>query len=153
MGPVFAVIGAVATVAGTAISYNAQKKAARAQDAQQALANTRSNKQAIRQMQLQRAQAMSAASMLGAAGGSSSSGGLSSLSSQLGSGLGYGSQMSGLSAQISKQLTRASIGSSIAGIGGTAFQLGGGFDGLKSWWDTSNMKPKPANSRPHSEQF
>ena len=61
--------------------------------------------------------------------------------------------MSGLSAQISKQLTRASIGSSIAGIGGTAFQLGGGFDGLKSWWDTSNMKPKPANSRPHSEQF
>lgn len=153
MGPAIAVIGAVATVAGTAIQYNASRRASRLQAQQQSLATTRSNRQAIRQAQIQRAQALSAASMLGATGGSSVTGGLGSLTSQLGSGLGYSSQMSGLSGLISKQATRASVGGSIANIGGSLFQLGGGFDGLSTWYDTNMRKPTAPPSRPHSERF
>ena len=70
MGPVAAVIGAVATVGGTVMQYSAQKKAAKAAQRQQNLSTQRSNRQAIREAQLQRAQAIAAGASMGALGGS-----------------------------------------------------------------------------------
>lgn len=145
MGPVALVIGAVASVGGTVLAYNAQKKAAKAQRAQQDLATTRSNRQAIREAQLARASSIAAAVGMGAMGGSALAGGLSSLGSQLGSGLGFSSQMSGLSAQIEKYQQRAQTWGAIASMGGSLFQLGGGFDGMNAVF---NKQPKQAPTPP-----
>lgn len=141
MGPVAAVIGAVAAVGGTVVSYNAQKKAAAASRRQQELATTRSNRQAIREAQLKRAQAIAAGAAMGGLGGSALAGGLSSLGAQLGSGLGFSSQMSGLSADIEKFQQRAATWGAIAGMGGSLFQTAGGFDGLKA-----AFQPKPTRA-------
>lgn len=130
MGPVAAVIGAVATVGGTVMQYNAQRKAAKAAQRQQNLSTQRSNRQAIREAQLQRAQAIAAGASMGALGGSALAGGLGSLGSQLGSGLGFSSQMSGLSADIEKFQQRAATWGAVAGMGSSLFQLGGGFDAM-----------------------
>lgn len=145
MGPIAAVIGAVASVGGTVMAYSSQKKAAKAQRQQQDLATTRSNRQSIREAQLQRAQAVAAGASLGAIGGSAMAGGLSSLGSQLGSGLGFSSQMSGLSANIEKFQQRAQTWGAIASMGSSLFQMGGGFDGIRS---TFNKQPKEAPKPP-----
>lgn len=147
MGPVAAVIGAVATVGGTVMQYKAQKKAAAASRRQQDLSTQRSNRQSIREAQLQRAQAVAAGASMGALGGSALAGGLGSLGSQLGSGLGFSSQMSGLSADIEKFQQRAATWGAVAGMGGSLFQLGGGFDGLKE-----GLKPKTAPTPPMTPQ-
>lgn len=141
MGPVLAVVGAVASVAGTVVSYNAQKKAAAASRRQQELATSRSNRQAIREAQLKRAQAIAAGAAMGGLGGSAMAGGLSSLGSQLGSGLGFSSQMSGLSADIEKFQQRAATWGAIASMGGSLFQAGGGFEGAKAAFTKA---PKPS---------
>lgn len=147
MGPVAAVIGAVATVGGTVMQMKAQKKAAAASRRQQDLSTQRSNRQSIREAQLQRAQAVAAGASMGALGGSALAGGLGSLGSQLGSGLGFSSQMSGLSADIEKFQQRAATWGAVASMGGSLFQLGGGFDGLKE-----GLKPKTAPTPPMTPQ-
>lgn len=146
MGPALAVIGAVAAVGGTVLSYNAQKKAAKAARKQQELSTQRSNRQAIREAQLRRAEALAAAASMGALGGSSIAGGLGSLGSQLGSGLGFSSQMSSLSADIEKYQQRASMWGSIASMGGTMFSAAGGFGAFSAKNDTSSKAPTPAPS-------
>jgi hypothetical protein len=138
MGPVAAVIGAVASVGGTVMAYNSQKRAARAARQQQDLSTRRSNRQAIREAQIQRASTIAGAVGMGAMGGSALAGGLASLGSQLGSGLGFSSQMSGLSANIEKFQQRAQTWGAIASMGSSLFQLGDGFDGLKA-----AFQPKP----------
>ena len=144
MGPVAAVIGAVATVGGTVMQYNAQKKAAAASKRQQDLSTTRSNRQAIREAQLRRAQAVAAGAAVGGLGGSAMAGGLSSLGSQLGSGLGFSSQMSGLSADIEKFQSKAAMWGAVAGMGSSLFQAGGGFDGMKAAFNKQpTQAPKP----------
>lgn len=148
MPQALAVIGAVTSVAGTVASYSAQRKAGKAAQAQQELATRRSNRQAIREAQLRRAQAFNAAAQMGALGGSAIEGGVGSLGSQLGSGLGFSSQMSGISADIQKYSQRAATWGAVASIGGTMFQLGGGIPGIQSWMDTRNAKPNPAGKFP-----
>lgn len=144
MGPVAAVIGAVATVGGTVMQYSAQKKAAKAAQRQQNLSTQRSNRQAIREAQLQRAQAIAAGASMGALGGSALAGGLGSLGAQLGSGLGFSSQMSSLSNDINKFQQRASTWGAIAGMGGSLFQAAGGFDGLKAAFQPKSTRaPTP----------
>lgn len=132
MGPIAAVIGAVASVGGTIATVNAQKRASRLQQQQQTLATRQSQRQAIREAQIRRAQTMSSAQALGAVGGSAVAGGTASLGSQLGSALGFSSQMSGLSKQIGVAQSRASTAGAIAGLGGSVFQMAGGFDAFGS---------------------
>lgn len=122
MGPAALVIGAVASVGGTVLSYNAQRKAARAQERQQTLATQRSQRQAIREAQIRRAQAISAGAQLGGLGGSALEGGTSSLGSQLGSGLGFSTQMSDLSRQITKYSSQAQTWGSVANLGMSMWQ-------------------------------
>lgn len=145
MGPVAAVIGAVASVGGTAMAYSSQKKAANASRQQQDLNTRRSNRQAIREAQIQRANTVAAGTAAGALGGSAMAGGLASLGSQLGSGLGFSSQMSGLSANIEKFQQRAQTWGAIASMGSSLFQMGGGFDGLRAAVQT---KPRQAPMPP-----
>lgn len=147
MGPVAAVIGAVASVGGTVASMSAQKKAAKASKKQQDLSTTRSNRQAIREAQLQRAQTVAAGASMGALGGSALAGGLGSLGSQLGSGLGFSSQMSGLSADIEKFQNRAATWGAVASMGGSLFQAGGGFDGLRAAMPKKAPTPDMAPQR------
>ena len=140
MPPALAVIGAVASVGGTLAAVNQQKKAvafqqqaAVKQQEQQNLATRRSQRQAIREAQIRRAQAAAAAQGLGASGGSSIAGG----TSQTGSALGFSTQMSGLSSDIAMlggranaAVSRANTFGAVAGIGSTLFQMGGGFSSI-----------------------
>lgn len=124
MPQVALVIGAVASVAGTVMAYRGQKKAAAAQREQQAVATRRSRRQGIREMQIRRAQAIASAQASGTLGSSGAAGGIGGLSSQLGSDMGYSTQMSGLSARISAGAAQASRGQALAGLGGAAMQFG-----------------------------
>ena len=128
--PVIQAVAAVATVVGTVSSINQQKKAAAAQRRQQQLQTQRSQRQAIREAQIRRAQTQSQALALGATGGSALGGGLASLSSQLGGSIGYAGQMSGLSDRISIASQKAQTAGAIAELGMTAFSGFGGFDML-----------------------
>ena len=102
-----AIIGLGISAAGTVASIGAQNKAARAQSnavKEQKKADRaryrREQRQAIRRAQIARASAIASASGAGADTGSGASGGIGSVSSQLGSGLGYASQMSALNSNI-----------------------------------------------------
>lgn len=143
MGPIFAVIGAVATVAGTAMAYSSQKRASRTAQRQQELQTARERRQVIREAQIRRAQTVAAGAQQGGLGGSSIAGGLSSLGSQLGSGLGFSTAMSAMSSDINRYNQRAATWSSIAGIGSSMFQAGGGWGALA---DTFKKKPTAPNT-------
>jgi hypothetical protein len=152
MGPALAVIGAVTSVAGTVLSYSAQQKAAKKAEQQQDLNTRKSNRMAIREAQIKRAQAQNAAALAGAGGGSGIAGGTSSLSSQLGSGLGFSTQMSALSSDITKYQSSAQLWGDVAGLGVYAFKAGGGFPSLQS---TFNRQPTPAPTyaTPHAARL
>jgi hypothetical protein len=128
MPQTLAIIGAVASVGGTVASLNAQKRASRLQQQQQTLATRQSQRQAIREAQIRRAQTMSSAQALGAVGGSAVAGGTASLGSQLGGALGFSSQMSGLSKQIGIAQSRAATAGAIANLGGDVFQTAMSYD-------------------------
>lgn len=130
--PVIAAIAGVTAVAGTAVSINQQKKAAAATRRQQGLSARRSQRQAIREAQIRRAQGQVQAGAMGVTGGSGLAGGQASLSSQLGGNLGFAGQMSGLNQQITMAQSRAQTAGDIAGLGMQAFQnsdaIGAGLD-------------------------
>lgn len=98
-----AVVGAVTAVK----SAKVQKKAAESAQKQQELSYARSQKQAIREAQIRRAQATASVQSMGAISSSGFSGGVSSINSQLGSTLGYSSQLSGLAKEQSMYQSRA----------------------------------------------
>ena len=117
---------AVTTAAATVYGTVQQKKAASAQQRQQKMEAERTQRAALRETQIRRAQAMAQAQAMGAVGGSGVSGGIGSLSSQYGSALGYSGQMSGLSQQITMANYRANLYGGIADIAGSGFsQMGG----------------------------
>lgn len=122
------IISAVVGVVGTVASIGPQRKASKARQKQETLSTRRSQRQAIREAQIRRAQALASAEGLGSAEGSGLAGGLSSTSSQLGGALGFSTEMSGLSRKVSKYTTRAGTYDALAGLGFTAFQASGGFD-------------------------
>lgn len=115
------VIAAIATVAGTAVSINQQKKASAAQRRQQGLSARRSQRQAIREAQIRRAQSQVQAGAMGVTAGSGLAGGQASLSSQLGGNLGFAGQMSGLSQEITMAKSKAQTAGAVAGLGMQAF--------------------------------
>ena len=142
MGPIAAVIGAVASVGGTIASTRQAKKAAgfqsqqiALQQQQQELATRRSQRQAIREAQILRARTQSSAQAMGVVGSSAASGATASVGSQLGGTTGFASQMGGISGQISglsQQIgmaqTQGSIFQGIAGLGAGLFSAADGFD-------------------------
>jgi hypothetical protein len=119
----------------------AQKQAAEAQQRQQELAASRERRQAIRAGIVQRARLRAQAQVMGAGGGSGVAGGISSISSQIGANLGFGTQMTGLGreytaatgraadfgAQAGIYQARASSASQMSGMGFDLFGKAGGF--------------------------
>jgi len=132
-------LAAVASVAGTAVSVKQGQEASKAQARQQGLSARRSQRQAIRESQIRRAQSQVQAGAMGVTGGSGLAGGQASLSSQLGGSLGFAGQMSGLSQQITMAQSRAQTAGAVAGLGMQVFQGLGGFDKLNAAFS----KPTP----------
>jgi uncharacterized protein YoxC len=137
MGPVASVIAAVATVGSTVASVNAQKRATAAnvriageQRKQEELTYRRQQRAAIREAQVRRAQGMATTQASGVASSSLTGGGISSIGSQVGSTLGFGTQMSGISQNITNlgiqsanATQQANMFGSIANIGSSVFQF------------------------------
>lgn len=121
---------AVTAVAGTAYAINQQEKAASAARAassrqvkQQEVQASQSRKRAFREFQSKRAMARAQAQALGAGGGSGAMGGQAAFASLFGSELGYSSQMTGLSREITQfgavqqtALANAQTGSAVSGL-------------------------------------
>lgn len=143
MGPVASVIAAVATVGSTVASVRSQKRATAAnvkiaeeQRKQEEVTYRRQQRAAIREAQIRRAQGVATTQAAGVASGSLPGGGIASIGSQLGSTLGFSSQMSGLSSNITdlgiasaNATQRANMFGSFANIGSSVFQYsmsGGG---------------------------
>lgn len=130
------VIAAVATVGSTVASVDAQKRATAAnvkianeQRKQDELNYRRQQRAAIREAQVRRAQGMASTQAAGVAQGSLTGGGISSIGSQVGSTLGFGTQMSGISQNITnlgiqsaRATQQANMFGAIANIGSSAFQ-------------------------------
>jgi hypothetical protein len=117
--PIIAAIGTAASVAAAYKGQKAQEEAAKAQKKQQRLAARQSQLAAIREAQLRRAQALNAATSVGSEQGSGLAGGIGGIGSQLGSGLGYSTQMSAISGVISKAADNASKYSGLSSLFGT----------------------------------
>ena len=151
-------------VAGTAFSVvqqqkaaGQQKKARRAQQRQQDLQSRRQRIRAVRQQQIAASQARASSAGLGGLETSGFRGGQSALQSNLGAGLGFSTEMSGLSRNISMFQQKAANAMGLAGIGqavsglamqGASFgmQMGGTTGatpaGLPSGgFNTSNLPP------------
>lgn len=125
-------------VAGTAFSVvqqqsaaKQQKKARRAQQRQQSLQARRQQIRAVRQQQIASSQARAAAAGLGGLETSGFRGGQSALQSSLGAGLGFSTEMSGLSRNISMFQQKAAnamglarMGQAFAGLGMQGASLG-----------------------------
>ena len=141
-----AITSAIVAVAGTAYSVDQAQKSAKAQKAaagkqveMQQQQAARERRSAIRANIVRRAQLQAQAEAAGVATSSGALGGQTSLSSQLGANLGFGSMMSNLSQQYT-QLTaqaadysaRSQMGSAIGNLGfqSAQFAMGGGYQNL-----------------------
>lgn len=125
------VASAVIGTAGTVYSVNQQKKAARATQKQQVEQSRRSQRQALREAQIRKAQTQQTATATGAQFGSGLAGGISSLGSQVGSTLGFSSMMSGLNKTIAMAGANAEFGAAVGNLGFKAFDTLGGPEWLK----------------------
>lgn len=112
-----AVAGLGLAAGGLFLNYQASKQAASAQRKQQEIATRQSRRAAIRERVVRSAEVAAAANAYGASTSSGFEGNIGSLGSQLGSGLGFSTQMSGLSSQISRAQSRAATGSALSGFG------------------------------------
>ena len=153
------VIGAVATVGGTAYSINRGNKADRAnrasqrvQEQQQKVSTRESRRQGIRGAQLARAQAVAGAYASGTEGSSSAIGGIGAIQSQLGQQLGFSTQMSGLSDQINyynrvagKATYQAQQGANVASLGSKLYTYGAN-NGVKFSDFMPNKAPLPTTA-------
>lgn len=131
----------IISAVGFVVGANATRKAAKAQERQaqeqlkqQQLSARQSQRQAVREAQIRRSQTMAAGQALGVVGSSGVSGGTSSLGSQLGGSLGFASQMSGLSTNISNFGTQANNQAALAQLGfatmSASEDIAGGFKKL-----------------------
>lgn len=148
MGPAASVIFAVATAAAGVAQYAQVKKAGKLSEQQNALANFRSIRQSIREAQIRRAQTYNMAAQFGGLGGSAVEGGISSLSSQLGSGLGYSSQQSGLSRGIAKAQNNAALFGSLGSLTAKGFSVSGGVPAAYSYMFPQQTPTPPPQASP-----
>lgn len=122
-----AAVSGLASAGASAAAGSRQRSAMRTQQRQQALQASRARRQAIRQSQVARARAQAAAAAAGAIGSSGAQGGIGSLSSQLGSGLGYASQQQGLTNIAGAYQQQAANWGTFGQVAGAAFDMAGGF--------------------------
>ena len=126
-----ALIGLATSAAGTGFSVIQQQKAAkqqrkarRAQQRQQEVSARRDRIRAVRQQQIAASQARASSAGLGGLETSGFRGGQTALQSNLGAGLGFSTEMSGLSRNISMFQQKAANAIGLAGIGQAFAGLG-----------------------------
>ena len=131
-----ATVAGVAVIAGTTIAIgstvmanNATKAAVRQQQVASRLQATRQRRSAIRQNILGRARARASAEAAGTAQTSGLAGGLGASQSQLYSGLGFGSQLTNINANISYLQGKASTYEMYAGLGQQVASFGASAQG------------------------
>lgn len=138
------IAGAAAGVGGTAFSVvqgraanKEQRKTRRLQEQRQQLEERRRVRRNIREQRIARAQALNVAGQVGAQDSSAVQGGVGSLSSQLGSNLGFGSRQAQFNQLISTSSQRAAdlqssanLGAGIGSFGLNLFNSAGGFKQL-----------------------
>lgn len=152
--PVITAIAGAASVVGTFRSFNAQKEIAADQKKQQQLAVRKQRRQAIREAQFARAQTVASAEASGASDTSSVKGGLGSLGSQLGSELGFSSQMSAISNRISGNAAKANNAQGLASIGSSVFTGLGGFSNFNFGQDQNvNRAPQLYQTNWYNQQI
>lgn len=105
LGAILGIMTAITAVK----QYQAQERTYDIQQRQNELDARRSRVAAIREAQMKRAALVNEAASMGAQGGSAVSGGMTSLGSQLGSGLGYSSQYTNLSRDLNKASQQAEM--------------------------------------------
>lgn len=123
-------------------SASAQRAAAATQVRMQQQQATRQRRQAIRGAMIQREQMRTQALALGASGSSGAAGGLTSLGSQLGANLGFGSMMSGLGQQYTSLTGQAQ---QYAGKGALFGQIGQLLLGAPTFGAAPTTAPVPRN--------
>jgi len=147
MGPVVSAVAAVGGLLQQRKAVRSQERAAAAQaqaverqERQQEVAAAASRRRSVRSAQVQRARALASAQALGATGGSAIAGGTASLRSQLGTNLGFQTQMSGLSREISGFSQQAGVAmgqarraSNMASLYGGVGQFAGQFDSFEDF--------------------
>ena len=110
-------IGTTLGVAGQVAAYNTQKKQAATEQKAQDLQTRRQRRAAVRSNILASSRARATAQATGVSQSSGLSGGLGSARSNFGSELGFGTQMSGLSQQVSGLGQKASVYRDVAKMG------------------------------------
>jgi len=116
--------GAVAGVAGTVQAGKAARRSARLQQRAQELQQRRQRRAAIRSNMIASARAKASAEASGVAQSSGLQGAVGAGRSQLGSELGFGTQMSGLSGQITELGIKEQRASQIAKLGFSVANFG-----------------------------
>lgn len=151
------IVGGAVGVAGTVASGIAAKKSARLQQRAQELQQKRQRRAAIRSNMIATARAKASAQATGVAQSSGLQGAIGSGRSQLGSELGFGTQMSGLSGQISELGMRQQSASQIASLGFGAMNFGMSAQGQSLFGPVDRTLPagvSPLSSpRPPSNPF
>ena len=141
-----AIAGLGLAAGGLFIQQQSAKKAASAQRKQQEIATRQSRRAAIRERVIRSAEVTAAANAYGASTSSGFEGNIGSLGSQLGSGLGFSTQMSGLSNQISRAQSRAATGSALTGFGFGLFNAAGS---IGSFFGGTNTPGGGTNTQPY----
>ena len=118
------IVGGAVGVAGTIQASNAAKKSARLQQRAQDLQQKRQRRAAIRSNMISSARARASAEAYGVAQSSGLQGAVGAGRSQLGAELGFGTQMSGLSGQITELGIKEQRASQIAGLGFSTMKFG-----------------------------
>lgn len=103
-------------------SASLQKKAMRAQEKQQELADARERRRLLRQRQIAAGETVNLAASLGATGSSAVAGGLSGLTNQVQSQMGYQAQSSALAKKASGLYQQASNYQMFGGLVGNLFE-------------------------------
>lgn len=127
-GLAVSIIGAAGSAATSYMASKEAKKQAKEEKKRQELEQRRERLKTIREGRIKRAQTLNTGAQIGATGSSGLSGGLSSTSSQVGTNLGYSTQVEGINDNIYKSSKRiaslqqlGSISSGIGSIGGAVF--------------------------------
>lgn len=140
-------IGAIGALVGTFLNFSGSRSEAEAQQEQQTLIARTERRSALRKERIARATLLSNAQAAGAAGSSAVLGGQASLRSQLGSGLGFQSQYTALSRDITDARSLQQAGAFFSNIGGAAFNRTGGFNTLGTTFGFNNQDQQQLSFR------
>jgi hypothetical protein len=142
---IIAAIGTTVAVAGTVKSNKMQKKAAASQRQAEKTARNVERRKAFRQAQIQRANATVQGAAAGGLQSSGFSGGVGSISSQVGTSMGASSQIGAINQQTGAFMQKANDWNMIGQLGGMGASIGGQAGGWESMFGDGSTVNKGVN--------